>query len=191
MKSEVIPLFPSVVHRLDVENYPQVKERVIKFIYEEQKKDPQGRSRSNVGGWQSHDEYINEDNILRQIVDSPVSGYFDKVKVRLLNLWVNINKKGDYNEKHHHPQSDLSGVMWIKVPSNSGRIWFDSPHNFKGYNEINSYSKKFKSDFSNYLDYWFSPMEGRMILFPSYLYHRVEPSQADEDRISVSFNVGF
>ena len=33
------------------------------------------------------------------------------------------------------------------------------------------------------------PIEGLLILFPSYLEHFVEPSNADEDRISISFDV--
>ena len=67
MKSRVLPLFPSVIHVVEVENYPVVKDRVLKFIYEEQKKDPQGRSVSNLGGWQSHDTYADNDNILRNL----------------------------------------------------------------------------------------------------------------------------
>ena len=33
------------------------------------------------------------------------------------------------------------------------------------------------------------PIEGLLIIFPSYLDHFVEPSNADEDRISISFDV--
>jgi uncharacterized protein (TIGR02466 family) len=35
----------------------------------------------------------------------------------------------------------------------------------------------------------FNPLEGRMLIFPSYLAHQVEPNESDEDRISVSFNL--
>ena len=38
--------------------------------------------------------------------------------------WTNINGSGDFNLKHNHPRSDLSGVFWIKTPKDSGSIVF-------------------------------------------------------------------
>ena len=33
------------------------------------------------------------------------------------------------------------------------------------------------------------PEDNKLILFPSWLEHDVEPSKSDEDRISIAFNV--
>ena len=35
------------------------------------------------------------------------------------------------------------------------------------------------------------PKEGKIILFPSFLDHLVEPNLTHEPRISISFNIGF
>ena len=40
-----------------------------------------------------------------------------------------------------------------------------------------------------YSSYWFPATEGRIIMFPSSLYHSVKPNQSGLERISVSFNI--
>jgi uncharacterized protein (TIGR02466 family) len=35
----------------------------------------------------------------------------------------------------------------------------------------------------------FNPSAGKMIIFPSHLYHYVESNKSDEDRISIAFNL--
>ena len=37
----------------------------------------------------------------------------------------------------------------------------------------------------------YPPVPGRMLLFPSWLYHSVEPNLSDRERVSLSFNIGF
>ena len=108
-----------------------------------------------------------------------------------IDAWININKKGDYNIKHNHPTSDLSGVLWIKCPEKCGEIVFTSPYNFVGFKEHELYSDKFQKEHSAYLAYNFQPKEGFLLLFPSHLEHRVNENQSDEDRISVAFNMRF
>jgi uncharacterized protein (TIGR02466 family) len=38
--------------------------------------------------------------------------------------------------------------------------------------------------------FYFKPSDGCMVLFPSDLKHIVENNEVDEDRISISFNLG-
>jgi ectoine hydroxylase-related dioxygenase (phytanoyl-CoA dioxygenase family) len=54
-----------------------------------------------------------------------------------------------------------------------------------------NYSVNFKKENNAYLSYYFDPMEGGMILFPSHLAHRVNENKSDEDRISIAFNIKF
>ena len=39
--------------------------------------------------------------------------------------------------------------------------------------------------------FFYEPKRGRILLFPSYLGHEVEPNITDEDRISIAFNASF
>ena len=49
--------------------------------------------------------------------------------------------------------------------------------------------QEFKNKNKYFHCYWFSPIEGRMLIFPSHLQHHVKENKSDEDRISVSFNI--
>jgi len=104
-------------------------------------------------------------------------------------MWININKKTNYNETHIHPASHLAGVWWIKVPKDSGKLFFNSPHWFEQYHEMICYSDEFKEAVCTYPDYYIDSCEGGIVLFPSHLYHRVSESNSNQDRISVSFNI--
>ena len=92
---------------------------------------------------------------------------------------------------HCHPRSDLSGVLWIKAPKNSGNIVFESPEIFNRYKELDSYSDEFRYDSNVYMTYYFTPKEGNILIFPSNLQHEVKENKSNEDRISYSFNIKF
>ena len=41
-----------------------------------------------------------------------------------------------------------------------------------------------------FTDYYREPVEGMMFMFPGHLLHRVGSNESNEDRISISFNLG-
>ena len=96
---------------------------------------------------------------------------------------------GSLNVQHSHPGCDLSGVLWIKCPNQCGNILFYSPSCFETFQEIESYTQDFKDNNNYHHNYWFPPIEGRMIIFPSHLQHEVKKNLSNEDRISASFNI--
>ena len=185
-------IFPIPIHQFDVNGFSEIKDELIDYAYDYKKKDPKGVSLSNRGGWQSEGfEIINEDDVLQLILINCRSNFPPiKESVELRGYaWININKPGDYNIKHVHPTNNLSGVLWVKAPQNSGDIVFDSPNNFESFLENKSYNDDFKK--SNFIDdsYHCYPTEGRIIVFPSHLEHHVQENKSNEDRISVSFNI--
>ena len=180
------------VQEIDVNN-----EELKKVCLDKQQKD-EGRVLSNVGGWQSNDlsSLDGEFNLLFEKIHLSLYEVLGLVGIRknlvLLNAWINVNKHKDYNSLHYHPRSVVSGVYYIHVPedSNSNIIFNDgSPKKtsqidhlkieIEKYNEFTSSTWEFKS------------REGRLLLFPSWLDHLVEPNQSQEPRISISFNFGY
>ena len=189
---KTVNIFPVPIHIFDVNGFNEIQNELIDYAYDLKKKDPKGVSISNRGGWQSsgfdvEDRNDKLHNFLLNCLDGfPHIDY--KIKF-LIYAWININKPGNYNTKHLHPTNDLSGVLWIKAPQNSGKIVFESPHEFQAYQEIESYSDNFKSSFNIDHSFHFHPIPGRLIVFPSHLMHEVEENLSTEDRISVSFNI--
>lgn len=151
-----------------------------------------GRIVSNRNGWQSddinldkHKELINVTSIVKDklcFVASQLnqaafkSAYID-------NAWVNINSKNSYNLQHNHPRSFLSGCIYLQVPENSGDIIFHRP----------DYLRMFPvpDDIYNctlYTKTVYKPRKGLILIFPAWLEHEVEMSNAEDDRISIAFN---
>ena len=188
----IINLFPVSIHQIDVNGFDKEKDELINYAYDLQKQNSIGRYVSNRGGWQSPPFNItNKDDVMHSFLMKCLNK-FPTIK-KSVNLsvyaWININKPGDYNSKHHHPTCDLSGVVWLKAPQNSGEITFENPVEFQTYNLIQSHTEEYKKS-NNFCHTWFfKPIEGRMLVFPSYLLHDVGENKSDEDRISVSFNI--
>ena len=90
---------------------------------------------------------------------------------------------------HLHMRCDLAGVFYLKVPENSGKIVFQSPHDYTYHRERISYTDEVTKALYHYHDFWYTPQEGCILLFPSNLLHKVSVNQSRQDRISVSFNL--
>ena len=185
-------LFPSPIHILDIDGFDEFKDDLIDQIYELKEEDPEGMSISNRHGWQSKGFNVSDEggiihsSILQGIRSFPV---IKNTTTMTASAWININSPGAYNVKHSHPEAQLSGVMWIKSPKDSGVIEFENPNSHEAFTEINSYTEKFQTRNFIHPCYWFDPIEGRMIVFPSHLKHEVRENKSNEDRISISFNL--
>ena len=116
--------------------------------------------------------------------------YNDKIKnikeIKILNLWVVRQFKGEYNPIHYH-EGDLSGVGYLKLPK--GMI-----------NNKMVKNKKLKTngtiDFINgqrgFLSksiYNILPKVKDLLIFPNYLMHTAYPFNIEGERRSFSFNV--
>ena len=192
VKYTLTNLFPSPVHIFESDGFDEFKNNLIDYVYKLKEKDPEGYTISNRNGWQSRGFDLSDMNdllhgtILQGL--SSFSAIKNTTKMRA-SAWININSPGSYNVKHTHPNSHLSGVMWIKAPKDSGNNVFDNPNGHQTHTEINYYNQEFKDQFFVHHAYWLPPIEGRMIIFPSHLQHAVNENKSNEDRISVSFNI--
>lgn len=109
-------------------------------------------------------------------------------KLELTSMWVNLNGKGGYNQRHAHPGSVVSGVFYVKVPTDS-----ESP--FLMYKSREAADYGYASAFIDdtappnlYGSMVIPSEEGKLILFPSYVDHEVPPNKSEDYRISISFN---
>ena len=96
-----------------------------------------------------------------------------------------INKKGSFNQRHHHGNSALSAAYYVNANEDSGDIVFYDPRQAFTFShpensQINNLNAQVKS---------ITPKKGMLVLFPSYLEHSVNPSKSKEDRVVISFNI--
>ena len=185
-------IFPVPIHVLDVKDFKLYQKDLIDYAYTLKSEDPNTPKRSNVGGWQSKSFNLNDKNDkLHSLLIGCISSLpaLRKDINLYVKAWVNINNLGSFNVQHNHPGCDLSGVLWVKCPKECGNIVFYSPSLFETFQEIESYTQDFKDKNNYHHNYFFPPLEGRMLIFPSHLQHEVKKNLSNEDRISVSFNI--
>jgi len=171
-------------------------------------KDLEGAKVSNVGGWQSQaypnvcSKYEKDYGIakimhpvidlLNNIVGMTVSqqlGIPDDVKLN--NFWFNVNHRGNYNNIHNHQYGIISGVLYIQIPNGDcGGITFKRKDDELQY-YLPPHTPEKEYNILTSSQFTIQPKEGNLILFPSWLQHRVEPSHSDNARVSMSFNYGF
>ena len=174
---------------------------IEEFAYIVEKEDPKGVQASNYGGYQSdsfRDTFIPDplsklyQRLMANAYESADSFGFSNYTLKLANLWMNINRKSNYNLLHTHAGCIMSGVYYAKVPECcSGDLKFvrDLNHQcLKEYWGCNENFDRYEHDY-NYMEYYIQPKENLMILFPSWLMHSVDASSSDDDRISLSFNI--
>ena len=101
-------------------------------------------------------------------------------------MWANINPPGSMNMPHVHPNSLFSGVYYIKSQPQSGRLKIYDPR--PGIQTNMPVRKPGNPGRDMWRDASLDPVIGRIIMFPSWLWHSVEENQSNDVRISVSFN---
>jgi uncharacterized protein (TIGR02466 family) len=102
------------------------------------------------------------------------------------NMWANINYPGGYNKPHIHPNSLFSGVYYIKAEPNSGKLICNDPR--PGIQTTMPIRKPGQPPKHLWREVHLEPKVNRILMFPSWLWHCVEPNESNDIRISVSFN---
>ena len=109
-----------------------------------------------------------------------------KIKeVKILNLWVVRQFKGEYNPIHYH-EGDLSGVGYLKLPKNmtNNKMLKNKKIKTNGTIDFISGQKAFLSKSI----YNIVPKIKDLIIFPNYLMHTAYPFNIEGERRSFSFN---
>ena len=177
--------------------------KLTEFAFQMQNNDKKGVRFTNKGGWQSnnineekHEEFIRlkkEINYFSQIYRSEVfrGMIFNKnVTHSISHIWININEKHHYNDLHIHGESTLSGAYYIKHDGlfENGDIIFKHPK--AAYMNILHWPpgsiEKTNTMTADYIN--ITPKSNMLLIFPSWLEHKVELNLKDDTRISLSFN---
>lgn len=197
--------FPSLVFQFDLPDAGALNEQLLTLVSALREVDQQGIEKSNsryLGGWHSR-------GILHRLPEfEPLVSHiheagkeisddlrYDKGQdLHISSMWSIVNPPGASNLSHVHPGCLWSGVYYVQAPTNCGRISFTDPRIANVMNKplyTRGAPKKCWTKIN------FSPVEGRMLIFPSWLYHSVEPNRAipavgvgqDGSRVIISFNL--
>ena len=107
-------------------------------------------------------------------------------KIKILNLWVVRQFKGEYNPIHYH-EGDLSGVGYLKLPKGMTKNKMVKNKKIKTNGTIDFINGQ--KGFLSKSIYNVVPKINELIIFPNYLMHTAYPFNIDGERRSFSFNV--
>ena len=117
-----------------------------------------------------------------------------KCEFVLESLWVNFQKKHEFNPLHDHGGA-LSFVIWMKIPTSfENQKQLSIVKNTKVTDLVSNFSFVYNDILGNprtFVYYMEKSLEGNMVMFPSRLHHQVYPFyECDQERISISGNIG-
>lgn len=185
--AEVHGIFPTPIYKSKLSREFSLSEQ------KEFKKHYEKHSKLNEGNLVGCDSYIFKKKCfakLKKEIQARVEDYFlevinplNKVKPYITQSWLNWTTNNQFHHTHAHPNSIVSGVLYISADPSTDKITFFQSK----YNQI-SFSIKEANLFNS--GSWCFPVEtGMLIMFPSSLTHKVEFKNTNNLRISLAFNV--
>ncbi|MFZ0487446.1 MAG: TIGR02466 family protein [Arenicellales bacterium] len=194
--------FPTQIYFTDLANAEALNEELKAHIYAWRDADPDGTFRTNVpqmGGWHSATDMHRrrEYNQLTVEIFELIQGVYDHLAYDREfepvcdSMWANINPRYAYNREHNHPHALWSGVYYVQVPDNGGLLYFTDPR--PQAQILTPYYDLERRKAETQPEVYYQPQDGRLIVFPAWLMHGVQPNVSDRsgregDRISISFN---
>ena len=106
-------------------------------------------------------------------------------EIKILNLWVVRQFKGEYNPIHYH-EGDLSGVGYLTVPKDMTNNKMVKNKKIKTNGTIDFINGQ--KGFLSKSIYNVVPKLRELIIFPNYLLHTAYPFNINGERRSFSFN---
>jgi uncharacterized protein (TIGR02466 family) len=196
--------FPTPIYYADLPAAAALNEAVRPRLYAWKAEDPAGIVRSNVaalGAWHSQLDMHRRPEYAPLVAEILAAarrmaqdlGYDPAYELVFDNMWANINPRHAYNRGHVHPNSLWSGVYYVQAPARSGRLVFADPRP-QAQVAAAAFTRGVQHPPEVWSEVYFEAIAGRLILFPAWLVHEVEPNLAEEegpaaDRVSVSFNL--
>jgi uncharacterized protein (TIGR02466 family) len=187
MEKNLYELFPTNVYQTTLDTIDN------SFIFDELQKKPHD-NHTVRNGWQTV-RHLHKDEEFGELVGQ-IYEFFDELivdifspkrpmelKHEITSMWGTLTTTDGHCVDHIHPRSFMSGVYYVKVPSNSGNIVFKDPRPASEW-EDNGFL------YNNMSPTAYLPVkEGMLLLFPGWLRHRTELNKSDEQRVSISFNI--
>lgn len=196
-KSELLLFFPTVIRTVEIADFAKLNSGIISGIDKIRKEQANTVPASwssvlytTIGAPQTllqHKEFDPLSNVIMR-----EAGHFadeldletEHHPLRFTECWVNIYGQGHTQEVHQHANSVISGIYYVKAPEGSGELLFHSPYHDT---MLDPPTRKPNGINNNMVS--FTPKEGMMVLFRSFVKHSVKPTVGTEERISIAFNL--
>ena len=187
MKNAIYPLFP----------YPLIVcGKKYEFTSSEKNYISELEMIDNIGNSMSKNDMVldsEELSKIKQFIDEQIFTFKKKLlqlkdenEIYITQSWVNKAGPDQFHPKHKHPNSVISGVMFLDENEDESL----PPIRFQRTLEMFPLEFEFDNlNGSNASCRLFEAAQGMLMLFPSLLEHDVEKNESDRVRTSISFNM--
>tara|TARA_B110000467_G_C18254051_1_gene442235 strand:- start:396 stop:812 length:417 start_codon:yes stop_codon:yes gene_type:complete len=126
-EQEIFKFFPEAIFKYKLEDFKNLNKELSAYVYKLQSEDKNGLVRSNKGGWHSENFELRIKDSIQNRFALILQKYILKVfqnngwktenkNIRIKEMWAIINKTGDFNVIHTHPNCYLSAAYYVKAP---------------------------------------------------------------------------
>ena len=129
---------------------------------------------------------------LRDTLQQHLDEYFktiyntsNRVSLKITQSWLTLSRQGDSHHSHTHPNSVVSGVLYINLAKNDGVSFHRNEDNL--WHEL----LPAQENYFNAKSYFINTEVGDILLFPSHVRHGVREVTEAVERVSLSFNSFF
>lgn len=187
MDFTVYPIFPKCFLSCNIDlNHESILQKVIKFDF--------GNTDHSLNNNQ-YNSFISKDlsvlsklDVLEFSIIDALEYYvrdvmsYPNIQFKIFKSWATMTPPNCHSYRHSHTNSWISGVYYPHDVE-GGIVFHDPfPHHFQVDSPI-------ESNVFNSRTWNFSPKQGDLIIFPSYLEHSVKTNTSKLDRYSIAFNV--
>ena len=203
-------IFPTALYTTQLEGMEKIHKDLVDYIYSLLKNKKNIHRISTSGGatirLDTNNKYVNmlcqELFPIVQEISKSLKWDLEKNELNCVDIWTVINKKNSFNTSHIHKNSILSCVYYLKIPRDKkgGNLIIKDPRNvcefFPRPTVLKDCSYNLKSTIGsvnhNPNELVIEPEVGKMLIFPSWLEHKVTQNlseEKDSDRIALAFNI--
>jgi uncharacterized protein (TIGR02466 family) len=189
-QGQIIPIFPTPILTSNIGR---------EFTLQEMQciKEYSNDTFSNAGNVTTNDLYVLnhpaladlkaycEDSLRDYLINiyNPVNP--DEIELGITQSWLNYTNNRGFHHFHHHPNSVISGALYISADKSMDNITFNRTLS------LNLQVQSKKQNPFNSVEMVFPVGTGDVVLFPSDLTHGVSSTQGNYTRISLAFNSYF
>ena len=184
--------FPVAIYTEDNVLPKEVNERLKEHCLKIKESTPSGGAEWMGGTYTSHSKHnLNNDPEFQPLLD--VVNFHVHQFAHAHNCteryhnnysWLNIANSNAWQEFHAHNGNVFSAVYYVSAPEGSGRIIFEDPKE----PDMCPIKTRENRNELRFTRVGYTPQEGTLIIFRSYLRHSVEPGTNTESRISIAMN---
>jgi len=186
--SDVVPMFPTLLWKiaLKAEVYRPLNEKILASL--EVPKLAPGQ------GWQSEQTLHRREELgdLVSCVHDATRGVLRFLRIgqeafEITGCWATVLARGASHRSHSHPNNYLSGAYYVRTHPGADTINFHDPRPQAAV--IRPPVTELTAENADQVVVRVT--DGTLLVFPSYLEHSVDATAAEEERVSVSFNIMF